>query len=86
MTADRVTADVQAIVRRIAGAHRTPPDASLSTPLAEGGYWLDSIELLEVIMACDGELGPFSPPLEETPDVLDTVGTLVAAIRTRQDA
>jgi len=84
MTIDPVAARVQAIVSRVAGPERTPPAVDASTLLAEGGFWLDSIELMEVLLTCDEALGPFSPSLAETDGVLDTIGTLAAAIRARQ--
>ena len=85
MTTDPVAARVLTIVSRIAGPERTPQTVDASTPLAEGGFWLDSVELLEVLLTCDETLGPFSPSLGEVDAVLDTLGTLTAAIRARQE-
>jgi hypothetical protein len=80
VTSDPVFARVQAIVGRVAGPERMPATVGESTPLGDGGFWLDSIELLDVLIACDDALGPFSPSLAEVDGVLDTIGTLAAAI------
>ena len=57
MTDDPIADRVQAIVARIAGPGRTPPDASPDTPLGAEGFWLDSLDLLDVIVACESEFG-----------------------------
>lgn len=67
MTLDRVLDRVVAIVARIAGPQRIPPDATPDTPLGEAGYWLDSVDLLEVTIACEHEFGV-------TFDVADDLG------------
>jgi hypothetical protein len=48
---------VQALVVGIAGPDRTPPDAGPDTPLIHGGFWLDSVSLLELIIACEAGSG-----------------------------
>ncbi len=50
-------AKVLATVIRIAGPSRTPPDAGPETSLAEGGFGLDSVDMLELIVSCERELG-----------------------------
>jgi acyl carrier protein len=53
---DRVTLEhVQAIASRVAGPTRCPEKPGPDTPLQDGGFWLDSASLLEVIMACEAE-------------------------------
>jgi acyl carrier protein len=50
-------ARVLATVIRIAGTSRTPPDAGPETSLAEGGFGLDSVDMLELIVSCEQEFG-----------------------------
>jgi len=57
MTDDPILERVQAIVARIAGPGRTPHNAGPDTPLGEEGFWLDSLDLLDVIVACESEFG-----------------------------
>src|SRR5262249_34884525 len=49
-------AATRAVIERTVGAARTPPNAGADTPLADG-FWLDSIELVEVLVACEHEFG-----------------------------
>lgn len=63
---DDLLAQVQGIVTRIAGAARAPAGAGPDTPLGEGGYWLDSVDLLEVILECEQA---FAPRLDQDPDL-----------------
>ena len=81
---DPLLSEVHALVSKVAGAERTPAGAGPSTPLGEHGFWLDSMEMFEVLIACDEALGPFSPPLADTPEALDTLGSLAVAIRARR--
>jgi len=57
VTADSILERVQAIVSAVAGPERTPDDAGPDTPLGDAGYWLDSVDELEVILACEHEFG-----------------------------
>ena len=57
MMEDSVLARVRRVVVRTAGATRTPPDPGPDTPLGEAGFWLDSVDLVEVIVACEEEFG-----------------------------
>ena len=50
-------ARVLATVVRIAGPSRTPPDAGPETSLADGGFELDSVDMLELIVSCEQEFG-----------------------------
>ena len=81
---DSVVTRVLAIVSRIAGARRTPAEPGVETRLWDGGFSLDSIELLHVLVACDeafGVAGEGQPEL--TPEALATVGSLAAALENR---
>ena len=77
MTRDSVVDRVLVIVMRMAGPARTPPDAGPDTPLGDGGFWLDSVDLVEVIVACEHEftLG-FEGETDLTKDALATSRTL----------
>ena len=71
---------VQAIVTGIAGAERTPGDVGPDTPLGEDGFWLDSVDILEVLLACEHEFGTgFKANLAK--DALNTVRSLAEAIQ-----
>jgi acyl carrier protein len=63
---DAVLRRVEAIVRAVAGERRIPADANPDTPLGDDGYWLDSVEVLEVILACEQE---FATRLDQEPDL-----------------
>ena len=81
---DPLLAATRAIIEQVIGPARTPPDAGPDTPLGDG-FWMDSAELLEVILACERAFGI---ELDETSDVewseLETLGALVGLIRARQ--
>lgn len=82
MTEDPPVQRVQAIAAGIAGPSRTPVSPGTATRLGQGGYWLDSVELLELVLACEAEFGAFvavdTLPL---PKAVLTVGDLVDLIR-----
>lgn len=87
MTADAVLARVQDIVAEIAGAERTPEGAGPDTPLGDSGYWLDSVDVLEVILACEREFGTvFEPEGDLTPETLSTPRRLAELIWRRSGA
>jgi len=89
MTRDGTVDRVLRIVAGIAGESRAPVDAGPDTPLAEGGFWLDSTALLEVLVACEEEFDViFDPDTDLSSDALRTAGSLAASIgrqrRTRE--
>jgi acyl carrier protein len=48
----------------VAGPLRQPDGAGPDTPLGESGYWLDSVDLLEIVLACEREFDiVFDPDL-----------------------
>ena len=55
-----------------------------STRLWGGGFWLDSIDLIELMLACDAAFGPVfaSMPPSVMADI-KTVGDLAAVIEAR---
>jgi len=85
MTSNPTVELVQTVVARIAGPHRTPADAGPDTPLTQGGFWLDSVHLLETIIACETEFGVvFDPVTDFNEQTLRTVRTLCDLIRSKR--
>ncbi len=81
---DPVLERVQRVVVKTAGAARTPPDAGPDTPLGEAGFWLDSVDLVEVVVACESEFGvTFEGETDLTAESLRTVRSLAAMIRSK---
>jgi acyl carrier protein len=76
----------RAILERIAGPQRTPGAVTPHTRLGDG-FWLDSVELLEVVIACEQEFGiVFSESGDLDASHLDTFGSLVdLVVRRRQE-
>lgn len=85
MTDERTLVDhLREIVTGIVGDARVPADADDNTPLAEGGYWLDSVELLQVIVACEDSFEiTFEPGEDLIGAELRSLGTLAKVIRRR---
>jgi len=84
VTGEEITRQVQDIVAGVAGVHRTPADAGPDTPLGEDGFWLDSVDFLEVIVACEQAFGTeFGAEADVTPDNLRTVRTLAETIQAK---
>jgi acyl carrier protein len=85
MTRGLTLEQVQAIVTRIAGPDRSPPGAGPDTLLRDGGFWLDSVDLLEAMIACEAEFEVvFDPETDFTDQTLSTVRTLFSLIRARR--
>lgn len=83
---DAMLARVLEIVRQTAGAHRTPAGAGPDTPLRHDGFWLDSIDLLEITVACAEEfLVEFDGVTDLTPETLASPRTLAALIRAKRE-
>lgn len=79
MTGPLTLERVQAIVACAAGPGRAPIAAGPETPLVDGGFWLDSVHLLEAIIACESEFGVIFDP--DT----DLIGTHLRTVRTLHD-
>jgi acyl carrier protein len=78
-----VTRRVCAIACEVAGPARTPPEVGPDTPLGDDGFWLDSADFLELLVACQEEFGAeFRTEVDLTRENLRTVGTLAAMIQT----
>jgi acyl carrier protein len=77
---DPVLARVEAIVAAVAGPLRQPDAGGPDTPLGESGFWLDSVDLLEIVLACEREFDVvFDPDL--VAGALGTARTLADLIR-----
>ena len=82
MTDDRCVDRVLAVVTAVAGPARTPPAATADTPLGDEGFWLDSIAMLEIILACEREFDiVFDWESEITAEMLMTARSLADAVR-----
>jgi len=70
------------IVAQVVGPKRAPsPDVGAHTPLGVEGLWLDSLELLQVVVGCEAEFGIiFEPAKDLLGDGLRTLGTLADLI------
>ena len=76
---------VQAIITGIAGSERSVTNAGPDTPLTEGGFWLDSVHLLQTILACEEAFEVvFDPETDFTDKSLETVRTLFDLIRAKR--
>jgi len=72
------------VVADIAGPARTPGTLGLDTLLRDGGLWLDSVALLELIVAVEGEFEvDFDPASDFSDGALESVGSLAAVIGQR---
>ena len=81
MNDDDIVARVIALAARIAGPQRTPDEVGPDTPLTEGGFWLDSVALLEVIVACEAEFFvEFDSEEDLTTGALESIGSLATVI------
>ena len=81
---DSILARVLDILAEIAGPNRRPPDPGTCTPLWGGGFWLDSIDLLDLMFACDAAFGSiFESAPRSVMAEIRTVGDLVAVIEAR---
>ena len=69
-----------AILADVAGPDRTPEPVGPSTQLSEGGFWLDSADLLEVVLACEEAFAVSLDPAELAGGGELTVGGLLHAI------
>jgi len=84
MTNAAVHGRLLVLLSRVAGPDRTPADAGPDTPIREGGFWLDSVALLELIVAAESEFGvEFDPTRDFEEEPLRTVGSLAARITDR---
>lgn len=86
MTDAAILEAVKAIVEAVAGDGRRPASAGPETRLVDG-YWLDSMELLEVVVACEQRFGiQFEEETDLAAGRFDTLGDLarLVAVRLRE--
>jgi acyl carrier protein len=84
VTPSDLLARVLALASETAGPARTPGGLGPDTPLAGGGFWLDSVGLLELILACEREFGvELDPVADLDPASLRTVRALVSVLETK---
>jgi acyl carrier protein len=75
-------AEVHRVVDKIA-AHRAPVDVGPETRLADD-YWLDSIEMLEVLIECEAAFGvTFDERGDFDAGALRTLGSLTELLRSK---
>jgi acyl carrier protein len=68
----------------VAGAERAPAEPSASCPLRADGFWFDSIDYLNAILACEQAFGiTFELDSDFDSSRLRTVGDLVELVRGR---
>ena len=76
---------VLAVVTRVAGDRVSPAKVGPDTPLMDGGFWLDSVHVLETIIACEAAFGvvfdPASDFSDRTPITVRTLWDLIRAKR-----
>lgn len=82
MSTDEILAAVIELANRTEGAVR-PDDSGAATPLSDGGFSLDSLGLIELLMACEDRFGLALDASELVPQQLSTAGSLAALIQSR---
>ena len=76
--------DIVQLAARIAGPARAMPAADGATPLADGGYWLTSLDLVDLVVACERHFGVvLEPETDLTAESLQSVGTLAETVARR---
>ncbi len=85
-TQDQLLTKIRAVIEQVAGADRTPAGCTADTPLGDG-FWLDSVELVEVLVACELEFGIVLDDAASVDEgAFGTLGSLAELIRSRQSA
>ncbi len=75
------------VVGYVAGPNRLPGELGAHTPITAGGLELDSVGVLELILACETEFSvTFDPRTDLTRDALQTIGSLARSIHRARDA
>jgi acyl carrier protein len=76
---------VQTVVAQVAGPTRIPLDAGPDTPLGDGGFWFDSVDLVEVVVACESEFEvSFEGETDLTREALHSVRALAELIESKR--
>jgi acyl carrier protein len=75
---------VRGVVERVSGEDRARPLADRDTRLADG-YWLDSVDLFKLVLACETEFDvAFDADEDFSPRTFETLGTLANLIHRKQ--
>jgi hypothetical protein len=75
---------VWAALVSVAGADRVTGEPGADCPLGPNGFWLDSIDLMDAIIACEDAFGiTFALDTDFDASRLRTVGDLVNLVRER---
>jgi acyl carrier protein len=82
MSNDEILAAIIELADSTEGATK-PHTLDAETPLSEGGFSLDSLGLIELLMACEDRFGIALDASELLPQQLSTVGTLAVLIQSR---
>jgi acyl carrier protein len=81
VTGPDIEARLLRIAAAVAGPARTPADAGPDTPLGEAGYWLDSVDIVEVVLASECEFAvTFDGDEDLTARTLSSIRTFAALI------
>ena len=84
MTPPDLVQRVLALASETAGPARTPSHLGPDTLLAGGGFWLDSVGLLELILACEREFSLVLDPVADLdPAALRSVRALVSLLEAK---
>jgi len=87
VSGDPIVERLLQLVTKLAGATRVPADAGPDTPLRDDGYWLDSVDLVELVVACEHEFGVlFEGETDLTAKALSTVRTVADLIASKRPA
>ncbi len=79
--------EVLRIVCDVAGPDRVPRQAGPETKLAEGGFFLTSLELVEVVLRCEQTFGVFfDPEADFGGESLRSIGSLAETLRRKRSA
>jgi acyl carrier protein len=75
---------LRGVIAGVTGVARLPAELGAETALADGGLWLDSVELLQVVLAAEAEFGiVFEAGEDLVGDGLQTLGTFADLIQRR---
>jgi acyl carrier protein len=74
---------LEKLVRELAGPARASGPLDAATPLRDGGLWLDSVALLELVVAVEREFGVDFEPADLSDSSLQTLGSLADVIERR---
>lgn len=82
---DDLVAQIERIVREVIGPDRLATEFGPDTPLSDGGLWLDSVQLFEILLACEQQFGRvFEGDWDNLATSFQSARTLAARIRERR--